>query len=275
MKTEWISDIADIIDTASDAGTPHRLIALLRTLIPFKYAICLINTLGERPIYICDTFEGHAAKAAVQRYCNGTYLINPVYNAFLSGLGPGVRRMRELAPDNWNNVSSVIEAYEAHKHPDEEIGYQTSGWPSGLEELVLTFSIGEKSLGEISLSNPTADGGFSDTDIKNLETMLPLIGAAMRRYWPHHPRMFENDHKKRLGPLLENFGKELLTSREAEVIQLILTGHSGHAISETLRISETTVKTHRQNAYAKLDVGNHQQLFARFLKWLDTLGMLA
>ncbi|MFT6022297.1 MAG: hypothetical protein ACI9PY_000406 [Ascidiaceihabitans sp.] len=43
-----------------------------------------------------------AAKEAVQCYVDSTYLLNPLYNAFLAGLKPGPHRMIDLAPDNWH-----------------------------------------------------------------------------------------------------------------------------------------------------------------------------
>lgn len=274
MDAEWVSDIANIIDSADQADTPQRLISSLGTILPFDFAMCVANRRDKPPLYFCDTFRGASAKAAVQRYLNGTYLLNPVYNAFLAGMGPGVRRMRDLAPDNWGKVGS-FEAFEAHVRPDEEIGFQTFGWPSGLEELVVTFELPEGMLGEISLSYPTKKGGFTDESIGRLKVIAPLIGAAFRCHWPHAFKAREAETATLLTPLLQDFGCEALSPREAQVVQMILKGHSGHSISLSLDISETTVKTHRQNAYAKLEVASHQQLFACFLEWLASKGMFA
>jgi DNA-binding CsgD family transcriptional regulator len=56
-----------------------------------------------------------------------------------------------------------------------------------------------------------------------------------------------------------------LTERESQVVRLIAAGRSGSYIAEALGISENTVRFHRKNAYAKLGVGNKQEL-------LDLLG---
>ena len=274
MEAQWISEIAEIIDGVQEADTPQRLISCLGKILPFDFAICVANRRDQRPLYFCDTFEGQNAKEAVQRYLNGTYLLNPVYNAFLAGMGPGVRRMRDLAPDNWGIVGS-FEAFEAHARPDEEIGFQTFGWPSGLEELVFTFDLPDAMLGEISLSYPRKKGGFTEEGISKLKKAAPLVGAAFRCHWPHAHAARETETGSILNPLLKDFGSEVLSPREAQVIQMILKGHSGHSISLSLDISETTVKTHRQNAYGKLEVASHQQLFACFLEWLASKGMVA
>ena len=273
VDAEWISEVASIIDSVEHADTPQRLINSLVKFLPFDYAICVANRRDRAPLYFCDTFKEDGAKAAVQRYLKGTYLLNPVYNAFLAGMGPGVRRMRDLAPDNWG-TTGPFEAFEAHARPDEEIGFQTFGWPSGLEELVITFDLPEGALGEISLSYPAKKGGFSDENIGKLIKAVPLIGAVFRRHWPHATAAGDGGVETLLTPLLKDFGQEVLSPREAQVVQMILKGHSGQSISLSLEISETTVKTHRQNAYAKLEVATHQQLFARFLEWLASKKML-
>lgn len=46
---------------------------------------------------------------------------------------------------------------------------------------------------------------------------------------------------------------EILTKRENEVMELILDGLDGYAISEKLGISYNTVKTHRKNIFQKTD----------------------
>jgi len=47
-----------------------------------------------------------------------------------------------------------------------------------------------------------------------------------------------------------------LTTREAEVLELVAVGLSNAAIAERLWISPTTVKKHLENIYAKLGVTN-------------------
>jgi len=51
---------------------------------------------------------------------------------------------------------------------------------------------------------------------------------------------------------------------EFEVCSRILLGLSAKEIARQLGIAPNTVAEHRKNAYAKLAVRNHKQLFARF-----------
>ena len=54
-------------------------------------------------------------------------------------------------------------------------------------------------------------------------------------------------------------GREPLTVRETEVLQLLARGHSNREIADTLTISEATVRTHVSNLLAKLDLNSRTQ----------------
>ena len=51
-----------------------------------------------------------------------------------------------------------------------------------------------------------------------------------------------------------------LSSREKEIIKLILQGKSNREMADELFISELTIKTHRKNIYTKMDVKNVAEL---------------
>lgn len=51
-----------------------------------------------------------------------------------------------------------------------------------------------------------------------------------------------------------------LSSREAEVMEMLARGYSGPAIAQELFISENTVRTHSKRIYAKLDIHKKQEL---------------
>lgn len=66
--------------------------------------------------------------------------------------------------------------------------------------------------------------------------------------------------------------KPILTSREVEILRLAADGHSGQKIASELHISLTTVKTHLQHIYDKLDVSDRASAVAQairrgFLHW--------
>jgi DNA-binding NarL/FixJ family response regulator len=57
-------------------------------------------------------------------------------------------------------------------------------------------------------------------------------------------------------------GPELLTSREAEVLELLQGGRSNGEIAQALHVSIETVRTHARHVYRKLGVSNRRELRA-------------
>ncbi|WP_205699558.1 response regulator transcription factor [Conexibacter sp. SYSU D00693] len=57
-------------------------------------------------------------------------------------------------------------------------------------------------------------------------------------------------------------GPELLTPREADVLQLLRQGRSNAEIAQALTVSVETVRTHRRNIYRKLGVRTRRELAA-------------
>ena len=54
-----------------------------------------------------------------------------------------------------------------------------------------------------------------------------------------------------------------LSTREAEVMNLLARGHTVSSIAESLFISENTVRTHSKHIYAKMDVHSKFELMER------------
>ena len=234
----------------------QALLQACAVLVPSVAGFCVVNRRNAPPVLLCDTYPEGAPKQAVQTYVTQTYLLNPVYNAYLAGLSQGVHRMADLAPDNWQRLG-------AFEDPEEEVGYRTPGWPRHLEELSVTVNLPEGEMGEISLARPAADGGYTPEHVARLVSFVALFAAAFRILWHDHPKTEDRLQPQGLGA----FAADILSPREAEIVQLILQGHSSLSIGLRLGIALPTVKTHRRNAYQRLGISTQQQLFNAFLRW--------
>jgi LuxR family transcriptional regulator, maltose regulon positive regulatory protein len=65
--------------------------------------------------------------------------------------------------------------------------------------------------------------------------------------------------------------KPLLTSRELEVLSLVIEGYSSKQVADMLFISKRTVDFHLDNIYGKLQVSNRMQA----LQKASRMGLLA
>jgi DNA-binding CsgD family transcriptional regulator len=90
-----------------------------------------------------------------------------------------------------------------------------------------------------------SDGDFSDRDV----TVLGLIA-------PHLARIHEATQLRKAAKVADPGNLARLTTREAEILELVAAGLPNAAIAERLWISPGTVKKHLDNVYAKLGVAN-------------------
>lgn len=264
----WIKPFAHAFDRHDQPDGIKALLAAIGSVAGFQLALSVVYRRTGGPSYVFDTFSGPRAKRAVELYVAGTYALNPVYNSYLDGLKPGVYLIRDLAPDHYFH-SDLYRNLDIRRHEDEELGYRTHGWPEGLEELILAIDLPGDEMAEISLSRIRSEGSFDEASIAALRQAHPLIASIFRRLWAHLSPARPSPQSRPIDHLFSSFGHGLLSPREREVALLILKGHSSESIGYHLGISTTTVKTHRQKLYAKLNLSTQQELFSTFLKSLS------
>lgn len=267
----WTDRLARAIDFVGDPSCPRHLIDAISALADFDLAMSVVYNRRAKPVLIHDGFKGDRARRGLANYIDNTYVLNPVYTAYCSGLEQGVYRIGDLAPDAYFD-SEHYRAFKVKRQASEEIGYVTDSWPAGMEELVLAIDLPGGRLGEISLLRAASRGGFGEPAIAALRSRIAVIGAVFRQFWQHsRPGAQISAPATSIDDMLDRFGEARLSPREREVAQLILKGHSGVSIGAHLAISQTTVKSHRQNLYAKLGIASQFELFSEFLQSLSSL----
>ena len=71
------------------------------------------------------------------------------------------------------------------------------------------------------------------------------------------------------------FLEKELSSREREIVLLIMDGYGNWKISEKLGISYNTTRTHRKRIYEKLDITTEREIFLMYLEHLQAAGFQA
>ena len=267
----WYREIAAIVDDPACEDLPERLVRALGHLLPFELAAVFVYRGRSRPLVVYDNFGPGEAKQGITTYVENSYVLNPFYQAYQRGLPDGVYRIRDLAPDAFFK-SEYYNSYRVRPRASEEIGYITEDWPRGMEEINIAVTLEPDMVTEISVYRSFCDRGFRDDELARLSTVVPVIAALLRKYWVAHGAagMQASPPDSRVDDAFTDFGKEVLTDREREVTRLILRGHSSKSICFNLGISLGTVKTHRQNAYAKLNISSQSELLSLFLQSLQT-----
>lgn len=257
----------EIIDALGTERALHCLFAELQHVLEFEMVSALVYRGKTRPILLFDNFQSPAHRAGLRNYVEFSYVLSPCYQACLDGLEPGVYRMRDLVPKDYPLTDS-FKSLHAVWSRTEEMGYLTEGWPAQREEALLIVKLPDGAMSEVSLLRRRSQTGFSNEELNTLRRAEPFIAAIVRAHWRVFAERESLPAENAINLAFDGFGRDLLSARECEVTQLILQGHSSLSISLHLDISMTTVKSHRKNAYSKLNISTQSELFAMFLKSL-------
>ena len=100
----------------------------------------------------------------------------------------------------------------------------------------------------------------------HLERLFPVLERIVWRQFEIDSASFEcAPQRPGQEDRFQDFGSDVLTGREMQVVQLILVGHTSTSISLQLDVSVSTIKSHRRNIYGKLEISSQAELFSLFL----------
>jgi len=200
----------------------------------------------------------------VADYQEGPYLLDPFFIACHERTKSGLYRLRDIAPDRFYH-SEYYRSYYRRTGLSEEISFI----------LPLSNDTGVT----ISLMHPAASPCFSERDINKLRRIQPIVQVIADQHWSglakEYRKGIETDSQLasfdlHIASAFENFSHTTLTPREREVVGMVLRGHSSESIGRHFGISTGTVKIHRKNTYAKLEITSQSELFSLFISHLSS-----
>ncbi|WP_370679324.1 LuxR C-terminal-related transcriptional regulator [Comamonas sp. GB3 AK4-5] len=225
---------------------------LLRVRLAFENALVTWYYPRQAPTVVLEfDWVASAAESQVTRYVEGMYRLDPFFQAFENGLGPGLHWLSDVAPDCFRQTD-----YYANYFRDAV----------GQDEVQLVCA-SHGGLLSVSLG---AGQHYAASEARSLHPLQPWLLAILSR---HADAGTDTAAAKGLAApslalpfrdALARFGVGALSPREAEVARLTLQGHSLQSIAQHLGIASETVKSHRRHVYAKLDVRSPSELFALF-----------
>ena len=249
--------LASLLPTIGSDSFPGQLIALLKRLVSFNNALVLIYTKNQQPLLAYNDLPTAERQVNVERFMEGAYLLDPCFRAIVDDQTNGFYRLKNIIPNGFAS-SEYYRNYYRYTGLVDEFGY--------------LLQISDDSAINISLGRTETSKGLNRRDVQVLTEITPIIGELCRQHWCQKAIQIENTAlNHQLESALDNFGRSLLTDRETQVVQLFLHGHATKSIANKLGISPETVKLHRKNSYAKLDVSSQAELFYLFIDSLASL----
>lgn len=255
VDTECVEAITGLLQTVGQDRFPTALRQFISQFSAFDSMIITRYTPSAPPISLYQDLDDMQAAISVQFYATGPYLLDPLYLACKSGKGPGVFRTLDLAPEAFFR-SEYYRAFYRNIRISDEVGVLIE---SGPEDWI-----------NVSLARIARKSRFAPEEINQLQQVLPILSAAILRHWDIGQDESQTEDAGQLEDRLETFGADLLSPREAEIIRLVLQGHSTPSAAAYLGISEGTVKVHRHHAYAKLGISSQAELFSMATRYFIT-----
>jgi DNA-binding CsgD family transcriptional regulator len=125
------------------------------------------------------------------------------------------------------------------------------------------FDLGAGLTGAASFARWNAAPAFLRAELDILQAIQPAVAALCIGHWANLRPM--QDQAPGLAAAAGLAPSRALSAREAEIVTMILQGHSTESIALRLDIAPGTVKIHRKNIYRKMQISTQAELFAVFM----------
>lgn len=246
LLEQWSRGVAEA--TAAQ-GTQHFIPTLLtsvRRLVDVDFIMVFAYRGTATPLLLGDTLDAPRHSIIADVYAEGPFMLDPFFRLVSEGKSSGCFRLHDIAPDYFRRS----EYFRLH--------YSRTGIA---EEIGIYFDLGSGLTGVISFARWNGSPPVLRGELDILRAMEPAIGAMCVRQWQNLPGVQELSQRR----ASERQGFKALSTREREIVTLILQGHSTESIALQLDISPGTVKIHRKNIYRKMRISTQAELFAAFM----------
>lgn len=249
-SAEWHNAVAKVIVSSSSKQIADGLIEAIGWVVDHEGTCLIAFHKDARPEVIHHTLEPAGRQHYLERYLEGPYLLDPLYQLAIREKKPRLCRFRDELPDRFRS-SEYYRKYCERTHLLDEMDYLSE--MSGRTTVALV--IGRRSR------------MFSKAELNRLELIEPVVQASIKRIWEVWSegsvrKSGQDNVHKRLTRSFERFGESVLTERERQISQLLLRGHSSKSIARELRIAPGTVMVHKRNMFSKLGISSQYELFA-------------
>ena len=256
---EWLAQLSRCIDAIGAEDFPLRLVEVLKSLTEIDNVVVFAYYQSEKPLCLFHTFSTENRVIFVDDYLKGPYLLDPFFKACARQIDSGLYRLRDIAPDRF---------YQSEYHRSY---YVRTGLA---EEICFTFYLQHGVAVVVSLMRSGESSRYSARQFRLLESVAPIVISLAQRHWQDVPEQFDagntanstHDERSLIEDTVSTLFGPRITPRETQVVAQVLEGHSSDSIAKNLAISVGTVRIHRRNIYAKLQISSQQELFAIFFK---------
>ncbi len=252
----WNTSVAAALSETDKLRRLVRICDAVKTTVDICFSAAFVFHRQSAPSCIFDEVEDTGTDSD---YVKFAYLLDPIYDRFLSDTLPEYCLMRDIAPDGF--LSS-----EYFKKYYGQLGIH--------DEFYFNMKIGSGAMVHITFTRVQNRNRFTASEQEVLRALEPIVRSIVDDYWAAFALPLEenaSETRKTHGAVthaFQSFGASVLTEREREIVQLMLKGFSDKSTARILEISPGTVRNHKKSIFVKMDVTSQGQVFGLFL---DTL----
>ena len=251
LLEQWSKGLAELSEAIGQPRFASVLLDAVRRLVDFDFVMAFAYRGKDQPLILDDTLDQARHRVIATDYAAGPFQLDPFYRIVSGGTVSGCYRLLDIAPDHFRR-SEYFRAHYSRTGIGEEVGF--------------VFTMENGYTGVTSLARWNASPSLTRADLDILQAIEASIGAFSRLHW-RQPGMTTSASPTQ--QTVAQLGFRVLSAREREIVTMILQGHSTQSVALQLDISPGTVKIHRKNVYAKLNISSQAELFNKFIGHLS------
>jgi len=255
--SEFSQQVADLYPYVGTDKFTIKFANMFKELVDTDNLMMILFPSKKLPtIEYNDALTG-SRKSVIDKYVKGAFLLDPFYLAAKREDKSCFFHIEEAAADAFEE-SEYYKSYYKYSSLKDECAY------------IIKFSDDDEKFLIIGLGQVNTSEVFTAEALKKLSEIMPIVELLVNSHWQSIAHQTEHhlDIREQLETALNCFGTSILTDRENQTVKMILQGYSSKAIAHRFNISVETIKLHRKNAYAKLDLGTQGELFNLFINSL-------
>ncbi|WP_218186362.1 response regulator transcription factor [Terasakiispira papahanaumokuakeensis] len=257
QRVGWHRAIGGVIQQLDTPLFWSTLIRLLGQQVPFDSWVALIFNPHQPPLILAESDEDDGTDDGLfLDYQQGLYLLDPFYLDQSQHPRSGLVTLAEVAPEHFTHTD-YYQRYFSRNIVADEVQFNC------------TLGSGQSCCLSLGRRHP-----FDMGDIGALALMEPwVIGLLQQRthFEPAYTAATISDAALPIAAredtlAVEGSPLDVLTERERDVCQLMLSGCSTKEIARRLNIAIETVKAHKKRIYTKLGINAQSELFSLFMQ---------
>ncbi|MEK9807534.1 MAG: LuxR C-terminal-related transcriptional regulator [Halieaceae bacterium] len=259
--TRWNVDLAKTIAAIGDDTFFSQLFSALGAQVKHEYPQIWLYHRDLPPRILYHEIPKQAVALQVDRYLEGPYREDPFYQLSMSSPRNSIYRLARLTGTRFEESSYFRDYYEATDTRDE---------------IIFLTRLDDGSVINFCIMRLNGQRDFHKDEYDLLHTLAEPIAAAIKSHC--HRDDFEVTNllqpawDAQIDLAFKTFGRDHVSAREREVLELLLRGYGADTSAERLDISLETVRRHRKSIYKKLDVRCQADLFALFINSMPYIG---